>query len=82
MQQGERSLIIKRKEVNYLAATMMRQRGGKLLRTWNCLMMGRSPDHVPNFALYHTDGLHLNDLGVTRMTQYLINCLGSILPKF
>jgi hypothetical protein len=81
MEQGEVSLIEKRLELNYLAATMLRLRGGQLLRTWNCLMKGKGPNHVPNLALYHTDGLHLNDLGVTRMTQYLVNCLGRVLSN-
>ena len=74
-QQGDATLATKRRESNDLIKLMLRSKGADMLRTWECLMMGS----LANQTMYYRDGLHLSDLGVSRMIQYIINNLGRLL---
>ena len=47
------------------------------MESWKTLMV----DDQANTLLYHTDGLHLSDMGIYRFTQYLINYIGQKLSK-
>jgi hypothetical protein len=73
--QGDATLATKRRDSNDLIKIMLREKGVEMLRTWECLMMGSSP----NRHMYYRDGLHLSDLGIERMTQYIINNIGRLL---
>ena len=77
-QQGDTTLAVKRREVNDLIALMLNEKGAFLLHSWECLMSGSSVNEL----MYYRDGLHLSDMGVTRMTQYFINVIGHTLHDF
>jgi lysophospholipase L1-like esterase len=74
---GDALLIQKRRDVNDLIDPMLAQRGAIQICTWKSLMKGP----FANRAMYGDDRLHLSDKGVRRITQFLINSLGNVLPR-
>jgi hypothetical protein len=76
-EEGEPLLANKRREANDLLAKMLRIKGGELIKSWKCLMVGAHP----NTAMYYRDGLHLSVVGVDRFSQYIINNIGRVLSK-
>ena len=74
---GNPSLVKKRIETNDLLEIMIHRKGGAIMESWKILMV----DDNANTLMYHTDGLHLSDMGIYRFTQYLINYIGQKLSK-
>jgi lysophospholipase L1-like esterase len=74
---GERYLATKRHEANTRVEELLWPRGGIQLKTWRKFMVGSNPD----YNMFEPDGLHLNEEGLLRIKQYLINCIGRHAPR-
>jgi hypothetical protein len=71
------TLASKRRDANTLIGQMLSAKGGVQLETWRCLMV----NHVANKHMYAKDKLHLNGLGINRISRYLTKNIARILGK-